>query len=184
MGDRLEPEYCPKCRVIQPIFRFPEGSRTVRRCQVCGFSLDQAAVLGTAKALGLPSPQEVKILCVDDDPTSRELTEEILRSRGYSVLTAPDGPTALEVAAQERPGLILLDIRMPGMSGFEVCLRLKAKPETKAIPVIMLTAMSHDNLNVRAFEAGAELALPKVTEPATLLHTVEVALLLAASRAA
>ncbi len=184
MEDRQASKYCPKCRVNQPTFQFTEDSRTLHRCQVCGFAVERGLVLETAEVLGLPSPPEVKILCADDDLRTLELNEEILRSRGYTVLTAPDGPTALEVAARQRPALVLLDIMMPGMDGFEVCRRLKADPGLKAIPVIILTAATDRELNVRAFEAGAELALQKPAEPAIVLRTVEAALALAASRMA
>jgi CheY-like chemotaxis protein len=184
MGEPLASEYCPKCRAIQPFFHFTEESRTVRRCQVCGFSLEKALALETAETLGLPSPAEVTILCVDDDPLVLEFSQEVLGSRGYTVLTALDGPTGLKAAARERPALILLDIMMPGMDGFEVCRRLKADRVLKAIPIIILTAVADRELNVRAFEAGAELALQKPAEPATVLRTVEAALALAASRTA
>jgi CheY-like chemotaxis protein len=182
MGEPLASEYCLKCRAIQPFFHFTEESRTVHRCQVCGFSLEKALALETAETLGLPSPAEVTILCVDDDPLALEFHEEILRSRGYTVLTVSDGPTALEVATRERPGLILLDIRMPGMDGFQVCRRLKADRVLRAIPVIILTAVTDPELNVLAFEAGAELVLQKPADAATVVRTVEAALALAASR--
>jgi CheY-like chemotaxis protein len=174
--------YCPKCQVNQPTFPFTEDSRTVRRCQVCGFPVEAGLVLESTEALGLPSPPDVKILCVDDDPIIVQLIGDILRFHGYTVLTAGDGPTALETAARERPALILLDIMMPGMDGFEVCRRLKTDPALKAIPVIILTAMADTGLNVRAFEAGAQLALRKPAEPATVVRTIEAALALAASR--
>ena len=177
-------KYCPKCRAIQPTFHFTEDSRTVHRCQVCGFAVERALVLETAEAFGLPSPPEVRILCVDDDPRILEFNEAILRSRGYSVLTASDGATGMAAAARERPALILLDIRMPGLDGFEVCRRLKADRVLKAIPVIILTAVAERELNIRAFEAGAEFALQKPADAATVLRTVEAALALAASRAA
>ena len=176
--------YCPECRTMQPTFHFTEDLRTVHRCQVCGFAVERGLVLETAEALGLPSPQEITILCVDDDPLVLEFSQAVLGARGYRVLTAPDGPTGLKATARERPALILLDIMMPGMDGFEVCRRLKADRALKAIPVIILTAVAERELNVRAFEAGAELALQKPADAATVLRTVEAALALAASRAA
>ncbi len=184
MENQSAARYCPECRAMQPTFHFTEGSRTVHRCQVCGFAVERGLVLETAEALGLPSPGEITILCVDDDPLVLEFSQEILGSRGYTVLTAPDGPTGLKAVARERPALILLDIMMPGMDGFEVCRRLKADRMLKAIPVIILTAVADGELNVRAFEAGAELALEKPADAATVLRTVEAALALAASRAA
>lgn len=184
MEDRPGSEYCPKCRVIQLTFPFTEDSRTLRRCLVCGFPVESGLVLEAAEALGLPSPPDIKILCVDDEPLVLQMNGDILRFHGYTVLTALDGPTALEMATRERPSLILLDIIMPGMDGFEVCRRLKADPDLKDIPVIILTALTDTNLNVRAFEAGAELALRKPAEAGTVLRTIEAALALAASRTA
>ncbi len=176
-------EYCPKCQLVQPTFEFTEDSRTVRRCTMCGFPVESGLVLESAEALGLPSPPDVKILCVDDDPIILQLNGDILRFHGYTVLTALDGPTALEMAARERPALVLLDIMMPDMDGFAVCRRLKADPALKAIPIIVLTAMTDPKLNVRAFDAGAELSLRKPAAPAVVLRTVEAALALAAVKA-
>ena len=184
MEARGTTEYCPKCQVAQPTFSFTEDSRTVRRCQVCGFPVEAGLALETAEALGLPSPPEVKILCVDDDPLILQMVGDILRFHGYTTITAGNGTAALEAAGREQPALILLDIMMPEMDGFEVCRRLKADPSLKAIPIIILTAMSDPALNVKAFEAGAELALRKPVERATVLRTVEAALALAATRTA
>ena len=177
-------EYCPKCQLVQPTLGFPEEGRLVRRCLMCGFPVESGLVLETGTAPGLPSPPDVKILCVDDDPLILQLNGDILRFHGYKILNALDGPAALEIAARERPALILLDIMMPGMDGFEVCHRLKADPALKDIPIIVLTAMTDTRLNARAFEAGAQLAMRKPAEPAVVLRTIEAALALSASRPA
>jgi len=177
-------EYCPKCQLVQPTLGFIEDARPVRRCLMCGFPVESGLVLENGAASGLPSPPEVKILCVDDDPLILQLNGDILKFHGYKVLNALDGPSALDVAARERPALILLDIMMPGMDGFEVCHRLKADPALKEIPIIVLTAMTDTRLNARAFEAGAQLAMRKPAEPAVVLRTVEAALALSAPRPA
>jgi len=182
MADHPSSEYCPKCQLVQPTFEFTEDTRTVRRCVMCGFPVESGLVLESAEVLGLPRPPEVKILCVDDDPLILQMNGDILRFHGYKVLIALDGPSALEIAARERPALVLLDIMMPGMDGFEVCRRLKADHVLRTIPIIILTAMTDTKLNVRAFDAGAELALRKPADPAVVLQTVEAALALAASR--
>ena len=183
MEERSASEYCPKCQLVQPTFEFTEDARTVHRCMMCGFPVESGLVLERAEALGLPSPPQVKILCVDDDPLILQLNGDILRFHGYTVLTALNGPTALELAARERPALILLDIMMPKVDGFMVCRQLKADPALKAIPVIVLTAMTDPKLNIRAFDAGAELALRKPAEPAVVLRTIEAALALVAAKA-
>jgi CheY-like chemotaxis protein len=183
MEEQPASEYCPKCQLMQPTFEFTEESRSVRRCMMCGFPVESGLVLESAESLGLPSPPQVKILCVDDDPIILQLNGDILRFHGYTVLTALNGPAALELAARERPALILLDIMMPDMDGFTMCRLLKADPALRAIPVIVLTAMTDPKLNMRAFDAGAELALRKPAEPSVVLRTIEAALALAAAKA-
>jgi len=81
-----------------------------------------------------------KILLIDDHATVRSLIETMLALRGYQVLHALDGGSGLQVARQERPDLILLDVMMPGLDGFEVCRRLKSDPLTSDIPVVFLSA--------------------------------------------
>lgn len=177
MGAQPGSEYCPKCEQIQPTFEFMDGARAAHRCQVCGFPLGGGLELESA----LEKPTNA-VLIVDDDPLIVRMYRDLLEHNDFVVLSAPDGATALEVAAQEQPALILLDIMMAGMDGFEVCRRLKADPALKSIPVIVLTAMTDPKLNVQAFKVGAELVLKKPAEPATVLRTIQTALALAASR--
>jgi CheY-like chemotaxis protein len=95
------------------------------------------------------------ILIVDDSPANLELLVEILRQRGYEPRPVPSGKLALQAAQADPPDLILLDIRMPDMDGFEVCKRLKADETLKDIPVIFLTALTEAADKVRAFSLGA-----------------------------
>jgi CheY-like chemotaxis protein len=95
------------------------------------------------------------ILIVDDSPANLELLVEILRQRGYEPRPVPSGKLALQAAQADPPDLILLDIRMPDMDGFEVCKRLKADEALKDIPVIFLTALTEAADKVRAFSLGA-----------------------------
>jgi len=83
-----------------------------------------------------------RILVVDDIEANRRLMQAKLEARYYSVFLAENGETALELAAQEHPDIILLDIMMPGMDGYEVCRRLKVNLATRHIPVVMLTALT------------------------------------------
>ena len=82
-----------------------------------------------------------KILVVDDEPTNLQILREVL-NQDYRLLFARDGEKALQLAADELPHLILLDVMMPGLTGLETCQRLKALPATRAIPVIFVTALS------------------------------------------
>ena len=171
-------EYCPRCQIVQPTFQFTEDGVLLRRCQTCGFPVETGLTLEAASDTGLAGAHEIKILCVDDDPLILQMLGDILRFRGYTVVTAPDGETALDTASRERPDLVLLDVMMPGIDGFEVCRLLKTDPILKAIPVVILTAMNDPKLNTRAFEAGAVLALQKTAETTAVLRTIEAALAL------
>lgn len=93
------------------------------------------------------------ILLIDDDPVLVELLSEQLRGAGYRVLAAADGVAGLETAAQAHPDLVVLDVMMPGMSGWEVCERLRAR---STVPIIMLTAKDEEIDKLRAFRLGAD----------------------------
>lgn len=96
-----------------------------------------------------------KILAVDDTPASLRLLTDILKAEGYEVRSAISGELALFAATSNPPDLVLLDIRMPQMDGFEVCRRLKANPVTSDVPVIFVSAASETEEKVRGFEVGA-----------------------------
>src|SRR3712207_849000 len=95
------------------------------------------------------------ILVVDDTPQNIKLLDAVLTPRGYTVLAASSGQEALQQVMQERPDLILLDIVMPEVDGYEVCRRLREDPSTHMLPVIMITA-SGEREKVKAIEAGAD----------------------------
>jgi diguanylate cyclase (GGDEF)-like protein len=104
------------------------------------------------------------ILIVDDTPANIEILSELLSSE-YEVLFATGGEDALEIAVDENPDLILLDVVMPGMDGYEVCSRLKADARTRAIPVIFVTAMDHEEDETKGLDAGAIDYLTKPIRP-------------------
>ncbi|MFZ6017674.1 MAG: response regulator [Nitrospirota bacterium] len=97
-----------------------------------------------------------KILIVDDNRDSRELIVKILKGRGYQIIEAIDGEEALEKVVAERPDLILMDISIPKIDGYEVTRRLKAQEEFKGIPVVALTAHAMKGDREKALEAGCE----------------------------
>jgi len=107
-------------------------------------------------------PNAGSILIVDDTPTNLDVLVDYFADLGFDVLVATDGPGALEQMTHARPDLILLDVMMPGMDGFETCRRLKADPGTADIPVIFMTALSDMGDKIRGFEAGA---VDYVTKP-------------------
>jgi len=95
------------------------------------------------------------ILLVDDTPTNLQVLVGFLASSGYLIRIAEDGPSALEQIHRQRPDLILLDVTMPGMNGFELCRQLKLDPDTKDISVLFLTARTEISDRVEGFQAGA-----------------------------
>ncbi|MGF6273612.1 putative two-component system response regulator [Massilia sp. UYP11] len=104
------------------------------------------------------------ILAVDDEASNLQLLRQILQDH-YRLLFAKDGARALELARQEQPDLVLLDVMMPGMSGYEVCAALKAHPATASTPVIFVTALTETTDEVEGFEAGAVDYITKPVSP-------------------
>jgi two-component system cell cycle response regulator len=113
-----------------------------------------------------------RILVVDDILPNVKLLEAKLSAEYFDVLTAVDGHSAVEIAFKEMPDLILLDVMMPGMDGFEVCKRLRADPKTRHIPVVMVTALSDVSDRVRGLEAGADDFLSKPVNDVALFARV------------
>ncbi|MEE9210072.1 MAG: PleD family two-component system response regulator [Kiloniellales bacterium] len=113
-----------------------------------------------------------RILVVDDIPANVRLLEAKLKAEYFEVLTASDGPAALEAAQAQAPDLILLDVMMPGMDGFEVARRLKADPKTRHIPIVMITALTDTSDRVRGLEAGADDFLSKPVNDVALFARV------------
>ncbi|MGY1878652.1 EAL domain-containing response regulator [Pseudomonas reactans] len=104
------------------------------------------------------------LLIVDDEPQVRKLLETLLHHEGYQTVSASSGEEALQVVAQQAPDLILLDIMMPGMDGYEVASQLKSDDVTAGIPIIMLSALSDPGARVSGLESGAEEFLSKPIE--------------------
>jgi len=113
-----------------------------------------------------------KILIVDDHPETLNVTGLILRQGGYEVVTASNGLEALAVAKQQLPHLVLLDMMMPGMSGTEVCRRLREIPQLERVPVIMFSVNSQVDGKWAGFEAGADDYLVKPTDPQELINRI------------
>lgn len=113
------------------------------------------------------------VLVVDDEPTILEVVELYLRREGYEVLTAANGPAALELAEQRRPDLVVLDLMLPGMGGLEVTKRLQ---EIGTFPLIMLTARSDETDRVVGLELGADDYVTKPFSPRELVARVKAVL--------
>ena len=97
-----------------------------------------------------------RVLAVDDDPVNLKLVSMTLSQEGYKVFTAPGGVEALSQVDGIQPNLVILDVSMPGMDGYEVCRRLRQKPNLTGLPIMMLTANDTLEQKVKGFEAGAD----------------------------
>ena len=111
------------------------------------------------------------VLVVDDLAPNVRLLEAVLSPKGFRVVTASTGEEAIDVLGKEHPDLVLLDILMPGMDGYEVCRRIRQDPETAFLPVIMITATGEEQ-KIRAIEAGADDFVNKPFDQAELLARV------------
>ncbi|MHC3820804.1 response regulator transcription factor [Streptomyces sp. DT9] len=118
----------------------------------------------------VPDPAPGHVLVVDDDPTVSEVVAGYLAGAGYEVARAADGPAALECFARRRPDLVVLDLMLPGMDGFEVCRRMRAHGR---VPVIMLTARGDEDDRILGLETGADDYVTKPFSPRELVLRVD-----------
>lgn len=114
-----------------------------------------------------------RVLVVDDEPDVVSVIERTLATEGFEVLSAYDGISALDLAETQQPDLVLLDIMMPMMSGYEVCEQLKANPQTQNIPVVCLTSAHSVDARARSRKAGAVTLIMKPFAPAELIAQIQ-----------
>ena len=117
-----------------------------------------------------------KILIAEDERDIRDLVAFTLRFAGHEVVVATNGEEAVEMAPQENPDLILMDVRMPRMTGYEACRVMKANPEIKDIPIVFLTARGQESEIQQGLDAGAEEYLLKPFAPDQLTTRVKAIL--------
>ena len=117
-----------------------------------------------------------KILIAEDERDIRDLVAFTLRFAGYEVVVATNGEEAVQMAPQVNPDLILMDVRMPKMTGYEACKVMKANPDIKDIPVVFLTARGQENEIQQGLDAGAEEYLLKPFAPDQLTNRVKAIL--------
>ncbi len=115
----------------------------------------------------------VTILVVDDSPTDVALLLAALRPKGFRLLSAADGDEALETARREHPDLVLLDVILPGMNGFQVCRQLKAEAATRDIKIVLVTSKTQPSDRFWGLKQGADEYLTKPFTPEQLLGAVE-----------
>jgi twitching motility two-component system response regulator PilG len=114
-----------------------------------------------------------RILVVEDEESLLKLESILLSSKGYNVTGVMDGKSALEEVMAHRPDLVILDIMLPEIDGFEVCRRIKENPATSAIPVVMLTAKKNSQDVARGTEVGASAYLTKPFKSAKVIEVIE-----------
>lgn len=114
-----------------------------------------------------------RILVVEDEESLLKLESILLTSKGYDVQGATNGQEALDMLSEAHPDLILLDIMLPNMDGFEVCRRIKENPETRHIPVIMLTAKKSREDMAKGHEVGADWYITKPFKSANVVETIQ-----------
>jgi excisionase family DNA binding protein len=156
-----------------PAFRTPGGHRRIRRDDLARFMREN----------GIPLPEDLRdgsgrprVLVVDDEAGIREVIAASLASRAtqpYEVMTAADGFEAGRLVATFRPDVVLLDLRMPGLDGFQVCRTIKADPETSSTIVIALTGYHTPETEARIVECGAVRCLAKPIEPSAVATSID-----------
>jgi CheY-like chemotaxis protein len=117
-----------------------------------------------------------RILVIDDDAKARALVAAILEPVGYQVIGAENGRAGLGLAASHPPDLVVLDVQMPGMDGYEVCRILRKGTKTREVPILMLTSTDDPALNRKAYAAGAVACVPKPFRREGLLAAIAATL--------
>jgi DNA-binding response OmpR family regulator len=162
--------FCAYCCSTQERYEYQEDGRRKFRCASCGSPVEGG---GLREESTFCRP---KVLCIDDDRLLLGLVKDAIETHGFEALTATDGPSGLALAKAQQPDIILVDVMMPKMSGFEVCQHLRADPKLRGTPIIIVTAMADPELKTKGLEAGANLAIPKPFNPTQIIVLIKKAL--------
>ncbi len=162
--------FCPYCCATQERYEYMEDGRRKFRCASCGTPAEFAELKEESAF------DRAKVLCIDDDRLLLGLVKDAIEAHGYEALTASDGPSGIALAKEQQPDIILVDVMMPKMSGYEVCQRLRADPSLKRTPIVIMTAMTDPMLKTKGLEAGANLAIPKPFNPTQIIALIKKAL--------
>lgn len=175
-----EQQYCPQCQEHVPTVRLEKGETQALRCQQCGYPIgDPLPAAGQEDKL----QDGPLVLHIDDDPILRKVVSAQLSGNGFTALQAPDGTSGLHLAENAKPAVILLDVMLPDIDGYEVARQIRSTPGLQHVAIVMLTGTSDLKLNNLAFEAGADLAIRKPLDRRKLSLFVKTALQLRQRRA-
>ncbi len=163
--------FCPHCNAQRETFDYLDDTHFFSHCRLCGYPVEKEAV-----ALGGVTLHRRKLLFIDDDKLLLRLFADFAAEHDLEPLVAADGPSGIALAKRERPDLILLDVVMPGMDGYEVCRQIRADPAFKNVPIILITATRDPALTLKGLRAGATLAMEKTADSQRLLYTIQMAL--------
>lgn len=155
---------CPYCQLPQEFPEDPPAAAGEVYCSNCGVPLPQPPDA---------TPRPATVLWIDDDPLLLGLCVGVLERHGYRVLAATDGATGIATARQEHPDVILLDVLMPTLTGFEVCRQLRRDPHLKDTPIILLTALPDAKVGHTGKQVGATTTLRKPANPAALVELLD-----------
>ncbi len=157
---------CPKCQTDHTVEALHDAARRVVWCRSCRhpFKLDADAAA---------APSAVKILWIDDDRLLLTFGKDALDRVGYQTLTAADGASGIATAQHERPDLIILDVLMPNIDGYEICRRMRADPALKDTPILLLTALEERMVDLWGREAGATFSMSKPSRPEHIVSIIE-----------
>ena len=118
-----------------------------------------------------------KILVIEDDPATLRLVDYSLKQEGYQIIKASNGLEGIRKALGESPDLVILDVMLPGMDGFEICFRLRSEPTTAKLPILMFSAKAQEIDKDTGIKVGADDYLTKPSAPADIINHVEKLLL-------
>lgn len=130
-------------------------------------------MLNSATPDATANPVRPTLLCIDDDPLVLHFYRTFLDRHGYRVLTAAEGLEGLALAQRDRPDVILLDVMLRGLSGFDICRKFRAAPGLRDIPIILMTVWEEASVRSTGHQAGATLTLHKPSDPERLLAAIE-----------
>ena len=166
---------CPQCENVFKIEKMPApGFRLEALCPECHFLVGVYAQGAEAVSVGTTTKDQAKILLVEDTKFFRGYLNDVLSEAGFQVVTAQDGVEALERLTQESPDLVISDVLMPRMDGFELCRQIKDRPETSSVPVILMTQVltqPHHEQEARETH-GADDYITKPFQPEDLFERI------------